>query len=99
VRSPAVDVPIDLYANGVGQPNLNPASPQSACFLTGFQTQNGKTLDLASVISDATKLAYKGFLTSYDLLDIALNPKLAYTFPDGTTTIPNSPPPASPFPF
>ncbi len=99
VRSPAVDVPIDLYANGVGQPTLNPASPQSACFLTGFQTQNGKTPDLGGVILDATKLAHKGFLTPYDLLDITLNPKLAYTFPDGTTTIPDSSPPASPFPF
>ena len=99
VRSPAVDVPIDSYANGVGQPTLNPASPQSACFLTGFQTPNGKTLDPAGVISDATRLAYRGFLTSYDLLDIVVNPKLAYTFPDGTTTIPDSPPPPSPFPF
>ncbi len=92
VRSPAVDVPIDKYANGVGEPTTNPASPQSACFLTGFQTPNGRALQAASAITDAAKLNYAGFLTSYDLLDIFLHPNLAFTYPDGTTTIPNTPP-------
>ena len=99
VRSPAVDVPIDFYANGEGQPSLNPASPQSSCFLTGFQSSNGQALRPASVVSDAVRLASEGFLTDYDLLDIVLNPRIAYTFPDETTTIPVSPPPAAPFDF
>ena len=95
VRSPAVDVPIDRYANGIGQPSLNPASAQSACFLTGFQAPNGAALDPAGVVADASKLAFKGFLTPYDLLDIYLHPKLAYTFPDGSITTPDTPPPPS----
>ena len=92
VRSPAVDVPVDDYAAGVGQPTPNPASPQSACFLTGFQAPNGQKVNPARVITDAAKLTEAGFLTSYDLLDIYLHPKLAYTFVDGTTTIPTNPP-------
>ena len=76
----------------VGEPTTNPASPQSACFLTGFQTPNGRALQAASAITDAAKLNYAGFLTSYDLLDIFLHPNLAFTYPDGTTTIPNTPP-------
>ena len=96
VRSPAVDVPTTLYANGVGQPSVDPASPASACFLTGFQAPNGKALDPVGLVADAAKLAQQGFLTPYDLLDIAVNPKHAVTFPDGTTTIPDqSPSPAS----
>ena len=95
VRSPAVDFPVALYANGVGQPSVNPASPASACFLTGFQMSNGKALNRAGLVADAAKLAAHGFMTDYDLLDIAANPLLATTFPDGTTTIPD---PTSPGP-
>lgn len=95
VRSPAVDVPIDSYANGVGQPTTDPASGQSACFLTGFQTPNGRSSNAASVVLDAVKLARDGFLTAYDLLDITIQPSLAYTFPVGTITLSDSPTAAS----
>ncbi len=45
---------------------------------------------------ERARLAQQGFLTPCDLLDIAVNPKHAVTFPDGTTTIPDqSPSPAS----
>ena len=96
VRSPAVDVPVALYANGVGQPSVDPASPASACFLTGFQMPNGKALKPVGLVTDAAKLVAHGFLTYYDLLDIAANPSLATTFPDGTTTIPDPTSPGSP---
>ena len=97
VRSPAVDVPLDLYAAGVLQPTLDPNSPQSTCFLTGYQTPNGKTIDPRGLVSDAARLASRGFLTVYDLLDIAIVPSRAYTFPDGTITYPDTPPPPAPF--
>ena len=89
VRSPAVDFPINNYFGGTIISSSQPVALQTFCALTGSQTANGSTANRGSIITDAQGLAAAGFLTPADENAIIASPNLAYTFPDGTTSVPN----------
>ena len=93
VRSPAVDLPIDSYFISSVLPVDIAAATEFPCLLIGFQKPLGNPVQPASVYLDALHLASQGFLTPEDLLQIEADPKLAYTYSDGTTTIPDDPNP------
>ena len=93
VRSPAVDVPIDAYQAGSTPPSGAVGGLGAFCELTGTQTSKTTTVNGPAVIADATTLAGQGFLTAADLAALTAKPSLAYTYPDGSTTIPDNPPP------
>ena len=93
VRSPAVDLPIDSYVISPVLPADLAAATEFPCLLIGFQQPLGRAVKPAPVIVDALHLASQGFLTLEDLLQIEADPQLAYTYSDGTTTIPDDPNP------
>ena len=93
VRSPAVDLPINSYVISSVLPADLAAATEFPCLLIGFQQPLGNTAQPTAVIQDALHLVSQGFLTPEDLLQIESNPKLAYTYSDGTTTIPDDPNP------
>ncbi len=90
VRSPAVDVAIDNYAYGTVVSGS--AALQTFCALTGDQTAMSAPSNSTTVAADASKLYGQGFLTSYDLTTLTATPALAYTYPNGSTTIPDGSP-------
>ncbi len=89
VRSPAVDHPIDSYYSGTALSGGNSALT-TFCVLTGYQVPNGGTVNAGNVATDAALLNSEGFMTAADAaqLENSRNAPLAYTFPDGTTTVP-----------
>ena len=93
VRSPAVDYPIDRYAAGSTPPSGASTALSTFCLLTGDQVTAGSP-NYTNTVADASTLAATGFLTAADLAAITANPSLAYTYPNGTTTIPDNPPAA-----
>ncbi len=92
VRSPAVDDPLQAYTAGTALPSTAASALRTFCGLTGYQVANGQALSAANVTGDAAALATAGFMTSADAAAITANPSLAYTFPDGTSTVPDNPP-------
>ena len=90
VRSPAVDNQIDVYSAGSAAQSGAPAALSTFCALTGNQLTTAAPNNTATV-ADATTLAGQGFLTAADLAAITANPTIAYTYPNGSTTIADGP--------
>ena len=92
VRSPAVDVPDYNYYSGTV---VSAAALTTFCALTGYQTTATTTATAAAIAADAVTLAADGFLTSADaatLENTTINTTQAYSYPDGTTSVPDNPP-------